>query len=238
MVAFDFTFGTIHENIACDEALLRIAEETDAFECLRFWEMTLPAVVVGAGGSVVIDVNRTACEQDGVPIARRSSGGGTVLLSLGCLCFSLVLNYRRAVALKDVNASYRWILGQIQTALPRTELVTVSGICDLAIDGFKFSGNAQQRKSKSVLHHGTILYAAELSLISNYLNPPERMPDYRQGRPHNAFIRNVGMSRAEIITNINAQFAAPKGEMPPETHELVSSLVAEKYQQEEWIFRR
>ena len=48
------------------------------------------------------DVDEAACQADGVPILRRSSGGGTVLLGRGCLLYSLVLSYDRSPALAEV----------------------------------------------------------------------------------------------------------------------------------------
>src|SRR5262245_6525617 len=87
---------SLGEYQALDEALLLAAEAGEAGEVLRFWEWPSPAVVLGAGGSIPIDVNEPACRADGVPIHRRASGGGTVLLGRGCLLFSLVLRYDRA----------------------------------------------------------------------------------------------------------------------------------------------
>ncbi|HEV3117610.1 MAG TPA: lipoate--protein ligase family protein, partial [Gemmataceae bacterium] len=85
MYLLDLTLPTIAENLALDEALLLEAEAGGA-EVLRFWEWKRPAVVLGAGSRLADDVDEAACHADGVPILRRSSGGGTVLLGSGCLC--------------------------------------------------------------------------------------------------------------------------------------------------------
>jgi len=98
MRLLDFSLPDAAENLALDEALLLAAEAGTGGELLRLWEAPRHAVVVGAGGSVALDVNVPACEADGVPILRRASGGGTVLIGPGCLCYSLVLGYERATS--------------------------------------------------------------------------------------------------------------------------------------------
>src|SRR5207248_4591650 len=95
----DVTLDTLNENLAVDEALLLVAEAGRGGEALRVWEWPRPAVVLGAGGRIADDVDVTACERDGVSLARRSSGGGTVLLGPGCLLYSVVLRYDRAAEL-------------------------------------------------------------------------------------------------------------------------------------------
>ena len=238
MICFDHTLPDAALNLALDEALLLHAEESDVFECLRFWEWPAHAVVLGAGGSVAIDVERDHCGRDHVPILRRSSGGGTVLLGRGCLLFSLVLNHRRAAEIRDVNASYRWILGRVCEALADDGNVSLSGISDLAIDAVKFSGNAQQRKSRAILHHGTILYDFDLPAVSHYLRPPERMPAYRAGRPHEEFVRNLPVERGEIMAKLSRAFEAVAGVIPDEAMAKIPELVAEKYSRDEWNHRR
>src|SRR5919204_2769429 len=113
----DLTLSTLAENLALDEALLLEAEAGRGGEVLRVWEWPTPAVVLGAGGVVADDVDVAACAADGVPLARRSSGGGTVLLGRGCLLYSLVLRYDRAPDLLAIGPSYRWILGCVADAL-------------------------------------------------------------------------------------------------------------------------
>ena len=95
----DATLLTLPENLALDEALLLGAEANRSGQVLRSWEWPRPAVVLGAGGRIADDVNLAACDRDAVPLARRASGGGTVLLGPGCLLYTLVLRYDRAAEL-------------------------------------------------------------------------------------------------------------------------------------------
>ena len=235
---FDRTFATLEENLAIDEALLLSAEVGESSESLRFWEFPHLAVVLGAGGSFVRDVNEASCIADGVSIQRRPSGGGTVLLGRGCLLFSLVLAYDRALELREVNASYRWILGRVCAALNPIANVELAGISDLAIAGQKVSGNAQQRKAKYLLHHGTLLYDFDLPSIGRYLNAPEREPPYRTGRDHEAFVQNLPVDGEQLKNWIAAAFAAEVAELPQAVLARVPSLIAERYGREEWVRRR
>src|SRR5438445_7604092 len=113
----DLTLPSVAENLALDEALLLEAEAGGSGELLRFWEWPTPTVILGAGSRLTEDVNQLACQADGVAIFRRSSGGGTVLLGHGCLCYSLILSYDRHAALREIHSSFRFILGRVLDAL-------------------------------------------------------------------------------------------------------------------------
>lgn len=230
------TLGSPEENLALDEALLLEAEAGRQPEVLRLWEWPGPAVVLGSGCKLAEDVDVAACQADGVPVLRRSSGGGTVLLGEGCLCFSLVLAMGRDERLGEIRWSYRYILGRVAAALgvPGVEL---QGISDLACDGRKFSGNAQQRKRDHLLHHGTILHAFDLPLVSRYLRLPQRQPEYRAGRRHDDFVTNVAVPRGVLRERLVAAWQAdePQGEWPADA---VRRLVVEKYAAPGWVERR
>ena len=92
-------------------------EAGEAGEVLRFWERPRPAVVLGAGCRLADDVHEAACRADGVPVLRRASGGGTVLLGPGCLLYTLVLDSERAPELAGIRSSYAFILGRVAEAL-------------------------------------------------------------------------------------------------------------------------
>ncbi|HEX4590980.1 MAG TPA: lipoate--protein ligase family protein [Gemmataceae bacterium] len=227
------TLATLFENLALDEALLLEAESGRGGEVLRLWEWPRPAVVLGAGGRIEDDVNVTACDTDGVPLARRSSGGGTVLLGPGCLLYSLVLRYERAAELRDIRRSYHWILGRTSGALPG---VTLAGPSDLAVGDRKIGGSAQQRKRDHLLHHGSILYTFDLPLIGRYLKEPPRQPDYRGRRPHGEFVMNVTVGETELRHRLAAAWAAKPMDRPLPT-ELVAKLMTERYSSPDWLYR-
>jgi lipoate---protein ligase len=231
------TLPTPAANLALDEALLLRAEAGEAGEVLRLWEQPSLAVVLGAGCRLADDVDEAACRADRVSILRRSSGGGTVLLGAGCLLYTLVLDSERAPELAGIRSSYAYILERVAAALPQGNGVEPAGISDLAAAGRKFSGNAQQRKRRFLLHHGTLLYAFDLSLVGRYLALPVRQPEYRVGRDHAAFLRNLDAPADEIERRLRAAWGAEtvESEWPMEQ---VRRLVAEKYTTEEWLRRR
>jgi lipoate---protein ligase len=234
----DLTLSTPAENLALDEALLLAAERGEGGEILRFWEWPRPAIVLGTGCRLAEDVIVEACQADDVPIVRRSSGGGTVLLGAGCLCFSLVLAYDRAPELREVRPSYGYILGQIrESLLDVVENVKVAGTSDLAIAGNKFSGNSQQRKRSHLLHHGTMLYAFDIEQLGRYIRMPSRQPEYRLGRDHSAFLMNLPIDVRELKACLrsvwNANKVAPS--LPTST---VTELATEKYSSPKWTNKR
>lgn len=234
---FDLTLPNVAENLALDEALLLEAEAGQRGEMLRFWEWPTCAVVLGASGRLHEDVDVESCNRDEIPIYRRASGGGTVLLGRGCLLFSLVLSMDRDPALKDIHGSYHYILGRLARALEPITTVGREGISDLAVDGKKVSGSAQQRKQGYLLHHGTLLYDFDVSAIRSYLRSPIKQPPYRKGRAHDAFVRNLRVARNEVIELIRNEWGGTEtgASMPVE---LTAKLVDEKYGRADWVLRR
>ena len=229
MKFIDLTLPTLTQNLALDEALLLAGEAETNGEILRLWEWPSLAVVLGTGCRLADDVNEAACVADNVPILRRASGGGTVLLGPGCLCFSLVLAYHRARELQGVRSSYAYILTRIRDCLSTvTKDIEVAGISDLAIGTRKFSGNSQQRKRSYLLHHGTILYALEFERVGRYLKMPVRQPEYRQSRDHSMFLTNLAVDVETLRSCLRDAWRADRASASwPEN--LVNSLVHEKY---------
>ena len=187
----DRTFGSPEENLAFDDSLL----ETDC-ETLRFWESPVPFVVLGRSGKAEAEVDPAACEANGIPILRRSSGGGTVLQGPGCLNYALALSLELRPELANVAASYAIILSRIADVLG-LQGVEVRG-SDILHGGRKVSGNAQRRTRGWLLHHGTLLHGLNVRLIEGFVLEPRRQPCHRNGRPHREFLTNLPIS-AEVL---------------------------------------
>ena len=235
MLYLDRALPSAAENLALDEALLLEAEAGRGGEVLRVWEWPATAAVLGSGCRLAEDVDEWACAADGVPVLRRASGGGTVLLGPGCLLYTLVLDQERDPVLSQIQPSYRFILGRVAAALGGG--AAQEGISDLALAGRKFSGNAQQRKRRHLLHHGTLLYTFDLGRVGRYLRPPPRQPEYRAGRGHAEFLLNLPLSAPELKWRLRAAWRADK-EMAAWPADEVRRLVAEKYDSPAWARRR
>ena len=156
------------------------------------WEPKRPLVVIGRSSKIREEVHYDACLAQGVPVLRRASGGAAIVTGPGCLMYGLVLSFQTYPSIRAIDHAHRFVLSTIVAAL-RTLVpgVEQQGVCDLAFDDHKFSGNSVRSKQKNLLYHGTILYNFPLPLIDRFLSRPPREPDYRRGRPHGTFVANL-----------------------------------------------
>ena len=233
------TFETPAENIAGDEALLDLCEAGSMDEVLRFWESSTPFVVVGYGNHVDLEVNRSACEKDGVPILRRCSGGGVVMQGTGCLNYSLVLRIDRHGELAGITSANCWIMKRNAAVLSKVldKEVSVEGYTDLAVNGLKFSGNAQRRKRTHLLFHGTFLLDGfDLDLLSRYLKHPSREPEYRDTRTHEDFVTKLSLNAEQVSSALRHEWGASKV-LKSVPEEPLRTLVATRYSRPEWNFK-
>jgi lipoate-protein ligase A len=237
MYVLDLTLPTPEANLALDEALLLDAEAGRLGEGLRFWEAPSYAVVLGAACPLAAEVDEAACAREQVPILRRCSGGGTVLLGPGCLAFSLVLSME-PLALRDVTHSYVYILERLRrTLLPAVPDLVLAGTSDLAVGGLKVSGNSQRRMRSHLLHHGTLLYGFDTSRVQKHLHLPARAPAYRANRRHTDFLTNLPLSQLALKQALQTAWGA-NGELADWPSDRTNELVARKYANPAWIRRR
>lgn len=238
MKYLDLTLPSPAENLAADEALLDLCEAGAIGESLRFWESQHYFVVVGYGNAIGTEVNASACKASGVPILRRCSGGGTVVQGPGCLNYSLVLQMETSSELQTITAANRFIMERNRRAVESVvnRPVTVRGHTDLAMDGVKFSGNAQRRRKNCLLFHGSLLLDFDLKRISELLPMPSKEPDYRQNRAHNDFVTNLAIPANVIKAALRAAWNATYT-LPAIPNETISSLVRDKYATNDWNFK-
>jgi len=232
------SFANPARNLALDELLLNEAEAGRTGEVLRFWESPVPFVVLGLTQSASAHVEIERCDRDRVPILRRCSAGGCVLQGPGCLNFALVARIDRP-GYGTISASYRTILGALAPVFSEwTPGVAHRGISDLAVRDRKFSGNAQRRRRRFLLHHGTLLYAADLTAYTEYLKQPTDQPEYRAGRAHTDFTVNLQADRSLIVRSVSHAFRAanPLSLTRRQLKEL-ERLTEEKYKQAPWTYK-
>jgi lipoate-protein ligase A len=231
----DLTLATPEENLACDEALLNFCEGAEHESVLRLWHASSYFVVLGYGHHAATEVNLEFCEERGIPVLRRCTGGGTVLQGPGCLNYSLVLRFAGEPSLSGISQTNAYVLDRHLEVLRDILAAPVErhGHTDLAIGGLKFSGNAQRRGRSFLLFHGCFLIGMDLDLIEKALRMPSRQPDYRLNRSHRDFLMNLRVPEEELRSALRQAWNAQRP-LPVPPIEQVEDLVREKYSRPEW----
>jgi lipoate-protein ligase A len=160
------------ENLAFDEALLRVAPESPV---VWLWRNPV-CVVVGRGQRIAREVRAEACERDGVPVLRRASGGGTVFHDPGNLNVTLVLPLS-GVRVAEPRMSQPGpadrpleALGKVMSAaVDQLGLVPRIGDRGLFVEDAKLCGFAVFRTKTGLLAHSTLLVETSADLVGRYL---------------------------------------------------------------------
>ncbi|WP_323973975.1 lipoate--protein ligase A [Aeromonas hydrophila] len=152
-------------NLAVEECIFR---QMDPNQRVLFLWRNANTVVIGRAQNPWKECNTRRMEEDGVTLARRSSGGGAVFHDLGNSCFTFMAGkpeYDKSISTAIVlDALTR--LGVEAFASGRNDLLVATP------DGErKVSGSAYRETHDRGFHHGTLLLDADLGRLANYLNP-------------------------------------------------------------------
>ena len=232
------------ELLALEEALLDFCEGSGHPGFLHFWESSHPFVVLGFSKKLIEETEVEQCRAAGVPILRRSSGGGTVLQGPGCFNYTLMLPIETAAEFETITSTNRAVMERHRAALEQAlrEPVRIRGCTDLAVGERKFCGNAQRRKRRCFLFHGSFLLGMDFSLMERLLRLPRHQPEYRQQRSHRDFLMNLEISRETVENALKscwpeAELIERQESIPREVNERVQHLVNTKYGHEVWNLR-
>lgn len=242
MACHDVTLPGVAENLALDEAMLIEADEGRGPPLVRFWEPADYAVVLGASRRRCAEIHLDACRADGVPIFRRSSGGGTVLIGPGTLNVTVILPETAGPGLSAVDAAQRHVLDRVADMIRSLgPPVDVFAHGDLVLGGRKCAGSAQRRLRGWFLVHFSILYGFAIDRIDRYLTIPLRQPAYRRDRPHMEFLCNLDLSRQDLVAALRpGPDPCPSLDAGADllgSMALLPSLLTERFANPEWIER-
>lgn len=152
-------------NLAVEECIFR---QMDPNQRVLFLWRNANTVVIGRAQNPWKECNTRRMEEDGVTLARRSSGGGAVFHDLGNSCFTFMAGkpgYDKSISTAIVLDALK-LLGVNAFASGRNDLLVATQDGDR-----KVSGSAYRETLDRGFHHGTLLLDADLSRLANYLNP-------------------------------------------------------------------
>jgi len=188
----------VYRNLAIEEYLL---EHADACGPVFFLWQSDCAMVMGKNQNPWRECRLDLMEKEGVPLARRVSGGGTVYHDEGNLNYCVITNrtqYREARAYELIFQA----LGRFGVKAAR------SGKSSLCVGDRKFSGNAFCFRKGRALHHGTLLVNTNLTRLNRYLGPMFSGITTHAVSSVSATVMNLGECNGEItIENLGQQLS-------------------------------
>lgn len=152
------------------------------------------AIIIGKYQNTFAEINESFVKEHGIRVVRRLSGGGAVYHDLGNLNFTFIADAGNLSTL-NFNIFCKPVLRTLAGFGIDAE---INGRNDMTIDGRKFSGNSQYLKQGRVMHHGTILFDSDLSVVSQALKVNE-----------SKFRSKASKSVRSRVTNVAEHLSAP-----------------------------
>ncbi len=148
-------------NIASEEFLLK---NNDGYY-IYVWRNS-PAVIVGVNQNTLSEINVNYLDSNNIKLVRRLTGGGAVYHDLNNVCYTVIAPYN-----KEEETFKRFSSPVI--AFLKTLGITAefSGRNDILVDGKKISGTAETVYKDRIMHHGTLLFDTDFSVMEKVLNP-------------------------------------------------------------------
>ena len=156
-------------NLALEEYIFSSMPRDRSY--LMLWQND-NTIVVGRHQNTLSEINLSYVTEHGIRVVRRMSGGGAVYHDLGNLNFSFITD-----AQEDESVNLQRFCQPVADALCALGIdAQVSGRNDILANGCKISGNAQYVREGRVMHHGTLLFDSDLSVLGRALQPdPEKI---------------------------------------------------------------
>ena len=179
-----------------------LAMEQYVFDCLprdRMYFMLWQndnAIIVGKYQNTIAEINEEAVRERGIRVVRRLSGGGAVYHDMGNLNFTFITDVGESNAL-DLKLFCEPVVRTLATLGVKAE---VNGRNDITIDGKKFSGNSQYIRQGRVMHHGTIMFDSDLSVVSEALRVDPTKIQTKGIRSVRSRVTNVSEHLPEKVT--------------------------------------
>ncbi|KAL2329954.1 hypothetical protein Fmac_017535 [Flemingia macrophylla] len=187
----------ILQQLHLEERLLRTSSDN---WCLINDGTSSPTIVMGLSGKLSELVEVKPVLQDHIPIIRRFTGGGTVIVDQNTIFVTMICN-------KDAVSNVQPFPRSIMEWSGLLYNKVFEGIADFHLrendyvfGDRKFGGNAQSITKNRWIHHTSFLWDYEVKNMS-YLRLPAKAPQYRLTRSHLDFVCRMKeyLSRSEFI---------------------------------------
>ncbi|KAL1205402.1 hypothetical protein V5N11_011301 [Cardamine amara subsp. amara] len=174
----------ILQQLVLEEKLLRNSSEN---WCIINNGTNVPTIVMGMSGKPCELLELGSVIKDQIPVIKRFTGGGTVIVDKNTVFVSLICNKDDVPNVQPYPRSVMAWSGSLYSDV-------FNGISDFQLrendyvfGDRKFGGNAQSITRNRWIHHTSFLWDYSEGNMS-YLKLPSRVPQYRLERDHTDFV--------------------------------------------------
>lgn len=225
-------------NLASEQHLL----DSYAEPIIMLWRND-NAVIVGKNQNTIEEIDPDYVQEHGIKVVRRLTGGGAVFHDLGNINYTIIQPYDQA-SFCDYEFFTRPICGFLRSLGIDASL---SGRNDLLIGGSKFSGNAQTLYKGKHMHHGTLMFQADIDHMSRALNPHPLKLQSKGIKSVSSRVTNISahlnssMTAAEFLAALYAYLKNSRDDITEHTLSeqdirAIQKLANEKYSTWEWNY--
>ena len=229
----------VYFNLAMEEYIFEKFKEDEVF---MLW-INEPSVVIGKHQNLIEELNMKYCFDNNIKIARRLSGGGTVVHDFGNLNYTYITN-----TTGDTALDFKEFLKPVYNALLKLNIdANISPRNDFRVDEKKICGHSQFMRKKRVLHHGCILFDSNLNNLRNALNVENKKIISKSAKSFKSSVANL-KEISKLDYEISDFLEKLKNEILKtqedyEIYELtkedilkIEKIKSEKYATKDWIY--
>ncbi len=137
----------------------------DDNDYLFMWQVE-PTVIIGRNQHILTEVNLPYCQEHGIDVVRRKSGGGCVYADMNNIMFSYITTS------DTVTTTFSRYTEMVAGMLRQLGIdARAGGRNDILIGDRKVSGNAFYHKHHRAILHGTMLYDTDINAMLQAITP-------------------------------------------------------------------
>lgn len=235
-------------GLATDDALARLAANRSA--TLRLYTYQ-PCALVGRFQHVDDQIYLDRCRTLQIPVNRRPSGGGAIIMGPDQLGIALVLGAEhQGLASTSVQLMQQCALGIVNSLRELGIQASFHGKNDLVANGRKIAGlGLYQAPSRATLFHASLLLDLDLDFMLEVLRTPfEKIQDkgFRSLSERITTVRaetGPSMEMSELMQCVRDGFqrefsvSLEIGQLSNSEVELAAELCERQYSTDQWIFQ-
>lgn len=237
-------------GLAADEVLANCSGAGTSLPTLRLYTYQ-PCALVGRFQTIENELNLNYCVENKIPVNRRPTGGGAIIMGQDQLGVALVIPGKSDETYAHVRERMAQFSQGIISGLDTLDIeVEFRRKNDLEVNGKKIAGlGLHKTATNGLLFHASLLVDLDVPFMLNILKTPfEKISD----KEISTVSERTTTVRREIDTNLNInelrtiilngyrnafQMDIQKGDFTKSELEEIHQLEKDKYRKRDWIFQ-